>query len=816
MYNCQEIEEKVKKFWEGISLYKTPKNPEKKFYLLEMFAYPSGDIHIGHFRNYTIGDVIWKYKRMRGFDILHPFGWDAFGLPAEQAAIKRGISPKEWTMNNIKISKNTLKRLGISYDWDREILTCVPEYYRWTQWLFLKLYSKGLVYRKKSYVNWCPECKTVLANEQVIGGVCWRCGTPVIKKEMEQWYIKITDYAERLLNDLDKLGQWPENIKIMQRNWIGRSEGVEIHFPVDNKNKLPVFTTRADTLYGVTFLSIAPEHPFVQKFILKRSKNSNEIQKYVEDALKKPEIERTREDREKTGVRTGLFAKHPLTGENIEIWVADYVIYSYGTGIVMGVPAHDGRDFLFAKKYGLPMKVVIKPENGELNFPLEEAYEDCGIMVNSGEFSGLSSEKGIEKIASHLNKVGLGKKKVTYRLRDWLISRQRYWGAPIPMVYCEKCGYVPVLEKDLPVLLPDEKKVDFIPKGRSPLEDVSEFSNTTCPKCGGKARRDPDTMDTFVDSSWYFLRYLDPKNQDEIFDSKEAEKWLPIDLYIGGVEHATGHLLYYRFITKFLYDIGLIPVDEPTVKLFNQGMVRDESGDIMSKSKGNVVSPVELIDEVGIDAARLSILFFAPPEREILWSKKGVRGAERFLQRVYNIFVRYLSRALNKDKIEDVKDGLLYKKVEYFTKRITDDMEKMQFNTGIAGLMELLNDMEDYKNKGSLEFQYSLYRFNLLLAPFAPYLAEEIYHWWKWVGKEESIFFHRWPEYNANALKEDETTIIIQVNGKFRDKVRLPVDKEKDFVFSEARKLPKIQKYLANNQIKNVIYVKNKVLNIVI
>jgi len=816
MYNFREIEKKVKKFWEGISLHNTPENPKKKFYLLEMFAYTSGDIHIGHFRNYTIGDVIWRYKKMKGFDILHPFGWDAFGLPAEQAAIKRGISPKEWTMNNIKMSKNTLQRLGISFDWDREILTCIPEYYKWTQWLFLKLYEKGLVYRKKSYVNWCPECKTVLANEQVMGGVCWRCGAPVVKKEMEQWYIRITDYAERLLNDIDKLEQWPENIKAMQKNWIGKSEGVEIHFPIDNKNKLPVFTTRADTLYGVTFLSIAPEHPFVREFIIKKSKYSSEIKKYVENALRKPEIERTREDREKTGIRTGLFAKHPLTGDDIEIRVADYVIYGYGTGIVMGVPAHDSRDFVFAKKYGLPVKVVVEPENGKLNLPLEGAYEDYGIMANSGEFSGLPSVEGIEKIANYLKKIGLGRRKVTYKLRDWLISRQRYWGAPIPMVYCKKCGYVPVSEKDLPVLLPDEKKVDFIPGGRSPLEDVSEFSNTTCPKCGGKARRDPDTMDTFVDSSWYFLRYLDPKNPDEIFDSREAEKWLPIDLYIGGIEHATGHLLYYRFITKFLHDIGLIPVDEPTVKLFAQGMVRDEKGDVMSKSKGNVVSPVELIDEVGVDAARLSILFFAPPEREILWSKKGVKGAERFLKRVYNIFEKKITGESNESEIKKVNAGMLYKKVEYFTKRITDDLERMQFNTCIAGLMELLNDMEVYDDKKSAEFQYALYRFNLLLAPFAPTIAEEIYHRWKWVGEKESIFFHGWPEYNADALKEDKTTIVIQVNGKFRDKVVLPVDKEKAFVFSEARKSPKIQKYLTNNQIKNVIYVKNKILNIVI
>lgn len=813
--NFKEIERKWQKRWNEIGLYKTVEKPEKKFYLLEMYAYPSGDIHLGHFRNYTLGDVVWRYKKMHGFQILHPFGWDAFGLPAEQAAITHNASPHKWTMNNISISKETLKRLGISYDWEREVTTCDPDYYKWTQWLFLKLYENGLCYRAQTFVNWCPVCKTVLANEQVIQGRCWRCHSFVEKKDMEQWFIRITKYAKRLLNGIDKLTEWPENVKAIQRNWLGRSEGSEITFKLEKaKSDLPVFTTRSDTVYGVTFIVIAPEHKILRE-LLPQTKKRKEVEDYINKSMIKTEIERTDVTREKDGVFTGLYAINPFSNERIEIWTADYVLSSYGTGIVMAVPGHDQRDFEFAKKYHLPIKVVINPPGKELKIEdMKNAYTETGIMVNSGPFSGMESTIGIEKTIAYMEEKGIGKKMVTYRIRDWLISRQRYWGAPIPIVHCEKCGIVPVPENDLPVLLPTESKVDFIPKGRSPLADVPEFYNTQCPKCKGPAHRDPDTIDTFLDSSWYYLRYFNPKDKKEIFKKEEAEKWFPVDLYIGGIEHAAGHLIYYRFITMFLYDIGLLPSDEPTIKLFNHGMVLNKNGEVMSKSKGNVVSPRALIEKEGVDVSRIALLFFAPPAREIVWQEKGLKGARRFLSRIYTLVNKHLKEyngfdvnALNKEEYE------FYRTVEETTKNVTIDIERMDFNTSIASLMELLNKMYGFKKKDVPLFQYALRKFNLLLAPLAPHLAEELYSMY---GKSKTIFNETWPSYDEEAIKKEKVTIVLQINGKVRSRIVVPANSEEEDVKNLALSDEKINTYTEGKEIKKFIYVKDKLLNIVV
>ena len=811
----KEIEEKWQKKWKEIGLYKTPDKPRNKFYLLEMFAYPSGDIHIGHFRNYTLGDVVWRYKRMQGFQILHPFGWDAFGLPAEQAAITHKESPYKWTMNNISRSKDTLKKLGISYDWQREVVTCDPDYYKWTQWIFLKLYEKGLCYRAHTFVNWCPVCKTVLANEQVVQGRCWRCHSPVEKKETEQWFIKITDYAERLLNGIDKLEGYPENVRTIQRNWIGRSEGCEIIFKLENTNiNLPVFTTRPDTIYGVTFIVIAPEHK-VLKEMIQRSSKKKDIEDYIKKSLMKTEIERTDATKEKDGVFTGLYAINPFSNEKVEVWVADYVLASYGTGIVMAVPAHDQRDFEFARKYHIPIKVVINPVGKNLKAKeMSSAYTEAGVMVNSGPFSGMDSISGISKAIEYMEERGFGKRKVTYRIRDWLISRQRYWGAPIPIIHCDKCGIVPVPEDDLPVLLPDESKVDFIPKGRSPLEDVPEFYNVKCPKCGGEAKRDVDTIDTFLDSSWYYLRYLSPKENNVIFKKEEAKKWLPVDLYIGGIEHAAGHLIYYRFISMFLYDLGLVESEEPAIKLFNQGMVLDEKGEVMSKSKGNVVSPRALIDKEGVDVSRIALLFFAPPGREILWQEKGLKGARRFLGRFYTLAESITKYDIDlKTDLMSEKENDLYRAVEQTTKRVTVDIERMDFNTAIAALMELLNTMYLFTERELPVFQYALMRFTVLLAPFAPHFAEEVYSRF---GKYDSVFYEAWPVYDKSAIVDEEVTIVIQVNGKVRSRVQVPVNTEEDRIKKLALEDNKIKKYVEGRKIKNFIYIENKLLNIVV
>ncbi len=810
-YSFKEIEARWLKRWQECKLYDTPREPGKKFYQLEMFVYPSGDIHIGHFRNYTIGDFVWRYKRMQGFDLFHPFGFDAFGLPAEEAAIKRGISPRQWTEANIETSTRTLKDLGLSYDWTTEVRTCDPEYYRWTQWLFVKLFEKGLAYRAKSFVNWCPKCKTVLANEQVVAGQCWRCDSVVEKKELEQWYFKITDYAQRLLDGIEKLDKWPEPIRIMQRNWIGRSEGAELIFELKERPdvKLPVFTTRPDTVYGVTFMAIAPEHRLVSK-LLEQMPNKEKVKAYRDKALAKSEIERLAEDREKDGIDTGLRVKNPFSGDDVQLWVADYVVASYGTGIVMAVPAHDQRDFEFAKAYHITIKVVIQPPDRKLVVgDMTGAYVEPGVMVSSGPFDGTPSPEGIKKVAEYAAEKGLGKPTVSYRLRDWLISRQRYWGAPIPMIHCPRCGIVPVPEKDLPVLLPDESKVDLIPKGRSPMESVPEFMNTKCPKCGADAKRDADTMDTFVDSSWYQLRYVDPKNGKEIFSRKEAEKWLPVDLYIGGAEHATGHLIYFRFFTMFLYDLGVSPVEEPVVKLFNHGMVLDSKGDVMSKSKGNAVSPRDLIERIGVDAARVAMFFFAPPDREVLWSESNVKGSSRFLERVYAegmAAAEIEKKSINKDGNE----GEIYKAIEKTVKQVTEDAAEMSYNTAVARMMEFMNLYSNSTAKETPTARYAMEKLVLILAPFAPFIAEEL---WEAFGHKESVFLSKWPGYDKTAVVEEMITIPIQVNGKLRARMEAAKDTPEQTVVKQSGYF--VESYLEGKSYR-YIYVPNRLINYIV
>ncbi|MCK4527358.1 leucine--tRNA ligase [candidate division WOR-3 bacterium] len=804
MYPFRDIEKKWQKRWEEIGLYRTPEKPEDKYYIMEMWPYTSGDIHIGHFRNYSFGDLRWRWEKMMGKDILHPFGWDAFGLPAEEAAIKKNLDPREWTYNNIKAARRTIKKLGFSYDWEREVITSDPDYYKWTQWLLIQLYKEGLLYRKEAYVNWCPGCKTVLANEQVEGGLCWRCDSKVEKRKLEQWFVRTTDYVEGLLNDIETLDEWPENIKEMQRNWIGKNEGATIRFTMENGEEFEVFTTRPDTIYGVTFICLSPESEIAEVI----AKKNKEVKQYIHDALLMSNIERTIVDREKTGVNTHYNAIHPLTNEEMPVFVADFVLGSYGTGIVMGVPAHDQRDFEFAKKFKLPIRQVIKPEK-----ETEEntAFTGHGIMINSGEFDGMRSEEFIKKITQVLESKGVGCKSINYRLKDWLIARQRYWGAPIPMIHCEKCGIVPVPEEDLPVLLPPTKEVDFIPKSRSPLADHSNFMNTKCPKCGGAALRDPDTADTFVDSAWYHLRYLDAKNKAKIFDRGEADKWLPVDLYIGGAEHATGHLIYMRFITKFLHKLGYLSVKEPVLRLFNQGMVRDENGVVMSKSKGNAVDTEELVAKIGVDAAKIAILFFGPPDSDIDWREENIKGSTRFLTKIYDLFYENARKGAISLDIND-KQKTLFKVVEKTTKKVTNDIEKFSYNTAIAALMELLNKITDYVDKNDNLFQYTIRRFMSLLAPFAPHITEEIYSRF---GNKESIFLEDWPIYDKEAIIEEQFTLIIQINGKLRARAVADKGIDKEKALEIALKQENVQKFIKGNH-KKVIYVPDKLINIVV
>ncbi len=821
-YAPQEIEAKWQRKWSEEEAYKTDLNRQRpEYYVLEMFPYPSGNLHMGHVRNYSIGDVIARFKTMQGYNVLHPMGWDAFGMPAENAAIKHGVHPAKWTDENIANMRRQQQELGLSYDWDREVATCHPEYYRWTQWLFLQFYEMGLAYKKKAAVNWCDQCNTVLANEQVVDGCCWRCDSVVIKKDLEQWFFKITDYADRLLEDLSELKGWPERVKTMQENWIGRSEGAEFSFAVPELDeRIPVYTTRQDTVFGVSYIVLAPEHPMVQRLI-EGKEQAQAVKEFVARVRKMSEISRTSTEVEKEGMFTGSYAKHPLTGEQVPIWVANYVLYEYGTGAVMGVPAHDERDWIFADKYQLAKKIVVQPKGQEFNLAeMNGAYDGDGIIVNSGEFSGLDNEAGKNAIARKFEELGIGQLRVNYRLRDWLVSRQRYWGAPIPILYCPTCGTVPVPKEELPVLLPEN--INFNGGSVSPLAQAEEFLNCACPKCGGQARRETDTMDTFICSSWYYMRYTDPHNTVEPFNIDKANYWLPVDQYIGGIEHAILHLLYSRFFTKVLKDAGLINVNEPFKNLLTQGMVTKD-GAKMSKSKGNVVSPEEIISKYGADTARLFIMFAAPPERDLEWSDQGVEGAYRFLNRLWRIVEHYAVFMSPEDEAVEV-DGLakeakeLRRILHASIKKVGEDVgERFNFNTAISSIMELVNAMYATKEVADAvspalarEAVSALIR---LIAPFAPHIAEEL--WQETIG-EGSVHKQKWPAYEEAALVLEEVEIVLQINGKVKDKLVIASGLTPAEMEEKALAQDKVTALIEGRQVIKVICVPKKLVNIVV
>lgn len=888
-YNFNEIENQYLKLWEENKIFKSEEKDKEKFYVLEMFPYPSGRIHMGHVRNYAIGDVINRYFRMKGKNTLHPMGWDAFGMPAENAAIKSGIHPAKWTYSNIDYMRNELKRLGFSYDWDREIATCNPDYYKWNQWIFLKMLEKGIAYRKSATVNWCPHDLTVLANEQVIEGRCWRCDTPVVQKEIPSWYLKITDYAEELLEDLKLLeGKWPDSVINMQRNWIGKSIGATINFPIDGTTQiLEVFTTRPDTIFGVTFMALAPEHPLTLE-LAKGTGQEEEVQAFVNKYLSMSTKDRNIVE-EKEGVFTGRYAINPLTNEKIPIYTANYILWGYGTGAIMAVPAHDERDYEFAKKYNIPIKPVIKPLNKDWDFE-KAPYTEEGILINSDGFDGLKSSEAKEKITKILEEKKIGYKTINYRLRDWNISRQRYWGTPIPVIYCNDCGIVPVPEEDLPVVLPEN--VEFTGVG-NPLEKVEEFVNTTCPKCGKPAKRETDTMDTFVDSSWYFLRYCDPKNDKKPFDKEKTEYWMPVDIYIGGIEHAILHLLYSRFFVKFLRDIGLVEIKEPFSKLLTQGMVLKKwikieklleiynisentsltklykifniekednrtikqfleenhlnindnakllfeklnlpmdvlkeleekygKSDKMSKSKHNTVDPDEMIEKYGADTVRLYTLFAAPPSNNFDWIESGVEGAHRFLKRVWNFVMS------NKDKIKDItytkedfknlneEDQKLRRKLHQTIKKVNEDITReYQFNTAIASIMELLNELTSYKGNNEKVLKEAIENLILLLSPFTPFISDKL---WNEIGNEGFTINRKFPEPDEEALIEKTKEIPVQVNGKMRGKIVVPIDISEEEAVEKAVNEEAIKKWIEGKNIVKTIFIKGKILNIIV
>lgn len=819
-YDHKAIEEKWQKRWEDQDIYRTyedPSKPEK--YILEMFPYPSGKLHMGHVRNYSIGDVVARFNIMSGYNILHPIGYDAFGLPAENAAIARSIHPREWTYSNIDSMRVQLKQLGLSYDWNREIVTASPEYYRWNQWLFLKFFERGLAYRKKASVNWCPGCETVLANEQVEAGRCWRCGSVAEIKELEQWFLKITDYADRLLGDLDLLDGWPERVRIMQRNWIGKSEGALVDFKIKNREEtITVFTTRPDTLFGATFFLLAPEHSMVDKLVAGTEYEAG-AKEFRQKVASETEIDRTSVEKEKNGFFTGVYVINPVNGDEIPVYLADYVLMGYGTGAVMAVPAHDQRDFEFATKYGLPIRVVIQPEGEMLNpTMMAQAYEGQGVMVNSGPFDGTPQTEGVKRVTGYLEEKGVGQGAVNYRLRDWLISRQRYWGTPIPVVYCEKCGLVPVPEKDLPVVLPADIEITGV--GGSPLAQNASFVNTTCPKCGEPARRETDTMDTFIDSSWYFLRYCSPREEKLPFTKESVDYWMAVDQYIGGIEHAVLHLLYSRFFTKVLYDMGMVGEVEPFINLLTQGMVIKD-GAKMSKSKGNVVDPGEIIDTYGADTARLFILFAAPPEKELEWSDRGVEGSYRFLNRVWRLAEdneRMVTEAhgIDYEKLSQAERDLRFM-VHKTIKRVTGDIGRFNFNTAISAIMELVNSMYKYIEKPNPSYtgvmKEAIENLILMLAPFAPHLAEEL---WDGLGKENSVHLQAWPKYDPELAKAEEVTLVVQVNGKVRDKITVPADISEDEMKGTALASERVIAHIGDKEVKNIFIVPGKLVNIVV
>ncbi|WP_066636411.1 leucine--tRNA ligase [Desulfolucanica intricata] len=823
-YNFEEIEAKWQEKWSEDNLYATADFSKRpKYYCLEMFPYPSGKLHMGHVRNYSIGDVVARFKTMRGYEVLHPMGWDAFGLPAENAAIKHGnIHPAAWTVDNISNMRAQLKQLGLSYDWNREVATCHPGYYKWTQWLFLQLYHNNLAYKKHAAVNWCPSCATVLANEQVKEGGCERCGAGVEKKNLDQWFFKITDYAERLLADLDKLPGWPDKVKIMQENWIGRSEGAELTFKIkDFDETITVFTTRPDTVFGVSYMVLAPEHPLVEKLIAGTDREK-EVKAFVSEMSNLSEIDRTSTEAEKIGLLTGASCINPFNGEEIPVLVANYVLLEYGTGAVMGVPAHDQRDFEFARKYNLPVKVVIQPVGYSLDpASMQEAYTGEGNLVNSGQFNGMANKDAIRAITRYAEENNIGRGQVNFRLRDWLISRQRYWGAPIPIVYCDKCGTVPVPEKDLPVLLPLD--VEFKPTGRSPLADHNDFVHTACPTCGGPARRETDTMDTFVCSSWYFYRYISARDEQRAWDKEKVDHWMPVDQYIGGVEHAILHLLYSRFLAKVLYDLKLISVEEPFNNLLTQGMVLKE-GAKMSKSKGNVVSPEDIVARYGADTARLFILFAAPPERDLEWSDQGVEGCFRFLNRVWRLVTPLAGELCNAPAKPDKEPVGVHKEMRRLThntiKRVTEDIEeRFNFNTGISAIMELVNGLYHYRDKVAEPdrdpaiLREAVETLLILLAPFAPHITEEL---WTGIGHQESVHTRNWPVYDPQALEEDEITIVIQINGKVRDRMAIPANMSKEDMQEHVMQQPRVKELLSGREVRKIIPVPGKLVNIVV
>lgn len=823
-YFPQEIEKKWQKIWENNKSFATPDDSDKpKYYALSMFPYPSGKLHMGHVRNYTITDVIARYKKMNGFNVLHPMGWDSFGLPAENAAMKHGANPETWTDENIAYMTKQLKMLGLSYDWDREVTTCKPDYYKWTQWLFLQLYKKGLAYKKEAAVNWCEECGTVLANEQVIDGKCWRCDHVVEKKYLSQWFLKITDYAEVLLEDLDKLPGWGENVKTMQANWIGKSQGAIFRFPVvdapnGEKIEVPVYTTRPDTVHGITYLVVAPEYKDIEK--LTTSENKDAVEAYRANARKMTEIERLSTDRVKTGVPLGTHCVNPFTGEKFPLWTADYALVEYGTGAVMAVPTHDTRDFDFAKKYNLPMKVVIQsPENP--SDCTDEAYTEAGVLINSGEFNGMKNEEAKKAITQKAVDEGFGEFKTQYRLRDWLVSRQRYWGAPIPVVYCEKCGIQPVPEEQLPVLLP--KDVDFKVVGKSPITTSKTFMETTCPCCGGPAKRETDTMDTFVCSSWYYLRYSDAKNDKMPFAKDKVNKWLPVDQYVGGIEHAILHLLYSRFFTKALRDLGLLDFDEPFKNLLTQGMVLKD-GSKMSKSKGNTVDPDEIFENYGADTARLFILSDSPPARDFDWSDAGVEGCYKFLNRVWRLISSNADNITLDYKLEfplsKVNDDLV-RIVHMAIKGISNDIANdFQFNTVISKYRELVNSIYDWCGKKSelTEEDKNVLSFAIvslikLMSPVAVHLTEEAWHD---LGAATSIHEESWPEYDENLAKASSITLVVQINGKVKDKIEADEASSQDDLKDLALNSPKIKELTSGKTIVKTIVVPKKLVNIVV
>jgi leucyl-tRNA synthetase len=859
-YEPRQIEDKWQAAWQDDGLFKVAHDPSRpKYYLLEMFPYPSGKIHMGHVRNYTIGDVVARYKRMQGNNVLHPMGWDAFGMPAENAAIANNSHPAAWTYANIDNMRAQLQRLGLSYDWDREIATCRPEYYRWEQWLFLKMYEKGMAFRKESYVNWCEPCQTVLANEQVEAGMCWRCGKPVQQKKLRQWFFRITDYAEDLLVHCDQLPGWPEKVTTMQKNWIGRSQGAEIRFAVENSESvITVFTTRHDTVYGATFMCLAPEHPMVPE-LARGTGQEAAIDAFIQRISRQERSSKAIETYEKEGVFTGAYCINPLNGRRMPVYTANFALMEYGTGAVMSVPAHDQRDFDFAKKYGLDIVVVINPVDSNLDAgAMTEAYTEDGVMIHSAPFDGLPNRQAMEKIADLLEEKEIGRRTVSFRLRDWGISRQRYWGAPIPIIYCPDCGIVPVPEENLPILLPED--ADLLPGGQSPLPTLDAFKSTTCPRCGNsKARRETDTMDTFVESSWYFERYCSPHCDTAMFEREAVEYWMPVDQYIGGVEHAILHLLYSRYFTRVLHDLGMVPFKEPFTRLLTQGMVCKETmtcpqhgflfpdqvveaadgsqctlcgqpvtiGRVekMSKSKRNVVDPNTLLDEYGADTTRLFCLFAAPPERDLEWSEQGVEGSARFLNRVWRLAYGWYPRVADQAPFEGAPDELegalrdLYKKTHQVIQKVTNDIEeRFHFNTAISAVMELVNQMYGIEENSAQPLaaavmRHALENTILLLSPIVPHFAEEIWHL---LGRRESVLLADWPSFRQDALVQDEMTIVVQVNGKLRSRFSVGADTDQDTLKQMALDDPRVQGFVGGKTIRKVIVVPNKLVNIVV